>query len=578
MQLTREQKRITRRLKRGKNVRVTAVAGSGKTTSILGLVGAKMNILVLCYNNKLRAETQKRAQAIMDADEEPSEEPSEKSSETYSFDIHTFHSYCYNVLEEQLATTDLGIIKINDAIDEDPRYLANNHENSIVEYDLIVCDEAQDLNEVYYKFLLSLLRYTGAKLCLIGDPRQAIYQFNGSNEKYLLDAPIYFDREFVDLTLSQSFRLTEPIATFINGMYEDTLMTPKIVSKKQSDIKPMVMHHSVDVKQIAKFIKGFPPGDVLVLMYSVKRMPFKSSVKLANELMQRGVPVTFGNIADNQSDGSVLMLSYHQSKGLERPVVIIMDFNGFYFEISGDSHEKLPNLWYVAMSRASECLVIHTEVPFKFINDGLTSSGLKVSGKEVYSLSDKPAWSRNNKKSFDDFVRYTPSNELWSLIKVGTKFPTFSCAKDKCLRVTPGSILERMITDYLRRPDRKMKPDKFAEDYLHAIRGGINYRIEIGTAHYDGYDNIDFIRVLEIMEDNLRTMIKTCGIKYGTLKTIKMDLGNFELFDPETETMIIVAVDPWCLDTRIRWSTAKRIDRIMDVIACRISNVLEDKD
>jgi len=571
MELTHEQKRIVRRLKKGNNVRVTAVAGSGKTTSILGLVGAKMNILVLCYNNRLRAETQRRAEMTMDPESE------------YIFDVQTFHSFCYNVLDEPLATTDLGIIKINDRVDSVPGYFADKYDCLELEYDLIICDEAQDLNEIYYKFLLTLLRYTGAKLCLIGDPRQAIYQFNGSNEKYLLEAPKYFDREFIDLTLSQTFRLTEPIAEFINGMYTENVvdtMTPKIVSKKKSKLKPLVMHHEVNVKQIAKFIKGFPPGDVLVLMYSVKRLPFKSSVKLANELMNSDVPVSFGNLSDDNED-SVLMLSYHQSKGLERPIVIIMDFNSFYFDASGDSPETVPNLWYVAMSRASEYLVIHTEVPFKFINNGLMATGAKMSNTKEYSINDASSggWTRRN-KTFDDFLRYTPSTDIWNMIKAGQKYPKFTApiSGHRPLCVTQNSIIGTMITDYLRRSDRKMSAKTFVADYLTKIRGGIKYHINTGSAYYEGFSPLEHHRALDVAEITLNDVLKICGI---TTSSAKLDTftdpahNNIELIDTKTDTVIIITIDTKSMDTHVRWagvtSATKKKCIIVDVLTARHS-------
>ena len=557
---TKEQKRIVRALRKGKNVRVTAVAGSGKTTSILGLVGCPMKILVLCYNNRLRAETDKRVTAILD---DLSNDP-DNIDEDRRFDVHTFHSFCFSVLHEPLASTDIGIIKIVDACSNDNIYFMSHYTDLIEKYDLIICDEAQDLNETYYKLLRLLLdNIDNSKICLIGDPRQAIYQFNGSEEKYLLEAPKYFERDFVDLCLSESFRLTKPMATFINGMYGTSEIN--IVSNKKSSLKPLLLHTSPDIKQIVKFIKKCNPADVLVLMYSTKRSPYKTSVQIANMLSERRVPVTFGSIeSSKKTDKSVLMLSYHQSKGIERPIVILLDINKFYFEVTGEDPCKVPNLWYVAMSRASSFLMVHVDGPFTFINNGLTNIKMNVPRSDPYTEVIPKSFAR--KKSYDDYIRYTPSIDLWNVVQRGAKIPkldkNINVAK---MNIDQSSILGAMIIDYLRSSSHNVT--KYIEDYTNNVRGGISYSIDVGSGYYMVSEPLTTINVLETCRKVMVHILNECQIDPKKIESRVTDTGSHELFDTVTDTMILVTVDHNSLDSHVRWSVAKPGDIMIDVLS-----------
>lgn len=563
---TKEQKRIVRALRKGKNVRVTAVAGSGKTTSILGLVGCPMKILVLCYNNRLRAETAKRAEAILD---ELTNDP-DNIDEERRFDVHTFHSFCYSVLNEPLASTDIGIIKIVDACSNDDIYFMKHYADLIEKYDLIICDEAQDLNETYFKFICLLLdNIDDSKLCLIGDPRQAIYQFNGSEEKYLLEAPKYFEREFVDLCLSESFRLTRPMAAFINGMYSSDSSEVNIVSNKKSSLKPLLLHTSPNIEQIVKFIKKCNPADVLVLMYSTKRSPYKTSVQIANMLSERRVPVTFGSIessssTNGNSDKSVLMLSYHQSKGIERPIVILLDINKFYFEVTGEDPCKVPNLWYVAMSRASSFLMVHVDGPFTFINDGLAKIKMNTPRNEPYTEVIPKSFAR--KKSYDDYIRYTPSIELWNVVQRGAKIPKLdkNIAVVK-MNIDQSSILGSMIVDYLRSTTYNVS--KYIEDYTNNVRGGISYSINVGSGYYTVNEPLTTIDVLETCRKVMTHILNGCDIDPKKIEARVTDTGSHELFDTASGAMILVTVDSGSLDSHVRWSVAKPGDIIIDVLS-----------
>ncbi len=51
----------------------------------------------------------------------------------------------------------------------------------------IFVDEAQDLNATEYKFLCLLSELLNAKMSMVGDQKQSIYQMKNSSGKYFMD-------------------------------------------------------------------------------------------------------------------------------------------------------------------------------------------------------------------------------------------------------------------------------------------------------------------------------------------------------------------------------------------------------
>ncbi len=90
-------------------------------------------------------------------------------------------------------------------------------------------DELQDLTDNLYwlasTFIASIARSTGKypAILALGDSRQAIFDFQGADSRFLEKAETVFqpfsDRDWKSLSLSHSFRLTRPTADFINNAW-----------------------------------------------------------------------------------------------------------------------------------------------------------------------------------------------------------------------------------------------------------------------------------------------------------------------------------------------------------------------
>jgi DNA helicase II / ATP-dependent DNA helicase PcrA len=77
------------------------------------------------------------------------------------------------------------------------------------QYRYICIDEAQDLNEAQYRLLKSLCGANFRNVMMVGDPKQAIYVFNGADPKYLDK----FEQDFTAkrIILAENFRCSRAV-------------------------------------------------------------------------------------------------------------------------------------------------------------------------------------------------------------------------------------------------------------------------------------------------------------------------------------------------------------------------------
>jgi len=328
------------------NVVIQATPGSGKTTLILHIAKRykKYNILALTYNAKLKLETRERANIL----------------ELNNLEVHSYHSFCVKYYDHK-AYTDMEILDI---------LQANNIPKRHISYDIIILDESQDITPLYYELVCKIYNNcdTYAHLCILGDPNQAIYEYNKATSYYIQFAPDVFnfnECSWKKCTLSYSFRLSCENADFINKCM---LGYDRIKSNKTSSEKPRyVFSQFVAYKEVLMYLDlGYKFGDIFVLGASVKNIqnPLR---QLANNLTQSGIPLYVPISDDEKIDLSVcankiVFSTFHQAKGLERKVVIVIGFDESYFRYYAKDADPCicANPLYVATSRAIDRLsLIH---------------------------------------------------------------------------------------------------------------------------------------------------------------------------------------------------------------------------
>ncbi|QYT01979.1 DNA helicase [Trichoderma simmonsii] len=248
-------------------------------------------------------------------------------------------------------------------------------------FDIIVLDEFQDCDELLYWVVTCFIRVNTQKrgdrpahLVILGDERQSIYRFRGADHRYLTQAPELLgpisSDPFVELPLSESFRLSNETVRFINKTFlgGDSYMT-----SSKSGPKPIVFRYSrrdinALAKKLAALIKQYGAENSAIIAPSVRKK--KPVIKLANILNNRyGIPVAepidYDSPVDKKAlDGKLSISTIHAFKGRERDLVILLGIDASFFKYFGRDlpDNTCPNEVFVALTRAVEQLVlVHDE-------------------------------------------------------------------------------------------------------------------------------------------------------------------------------------------------------------------------
>lgn len=294
-------------------------------------------------------------------------------------------------------------------------------------YDVIVVDEAQDVTPALLHWILN---QTHAQQVYVGDPFQAIYQFRGAIHAMdqIPQAQAY--------ALTESFRFGSQIAALASRWINSpTGSAPPIVGRgpnptRQTWQTAILARTNWGVLQMALQILTARPKQPLTFLGGLEqyrineifaiwklwryRQPTVTSLgsfdsfqlleDAANDvndvqLIQwckvvkdhgRRLPEWFNQLRDvaNAEAGSVLLTTIHRAKGLEFPVVILGSdlpdiqtgtVNGRTYI---QSSEEDRNLWYVAVTRAQQRLVLPSATDYNHIlsAEGWSSFGPISSG------------------------------------------------------------------------------------------------------------------------------------------------------------------------------------------------------
>jgi len=351
-QISNEQLDIVRNLENF-NVVVDSVAGSGKTTTNIhiALKFVDWSILLLTYNSKLKLETRERVNLLG----------------VHNLETHSYHSFCVKYYDE-VCFTDTVINKIL-------RESINPRKN--FSYDLIILDESQDISPTYYELVCKIYKdnLKEAKIVILGDKYQSIFDFNRADQRYITMATKLFnfnEIEWRESKLSVSFRITREMSLFINNCM---LGEERIGADKVSSWKPRYIicdcfgdkmgsseRTFLEVKYYLRL--GYQPSDIFILAPSIKSLgsPVRQlENKIKRELSNVSVYVPTSEEEELNREileGKMVFSTFHQTKGLERKVVIVFNFDDSYFRFyKKDKNPNVcPNELYVACTRGLERL------------------------------------------------------------------------------------------------------------------------------------------------------------------------------------------------------------------------------
>jgi len=353
MKLSVEQQHILDRVKAGNNIAVDAVAGTGKTTLILSIADEirDKQILQMTYNKSLKFEVREKIE----------------NAKIENLNVHTFHSLavCYYV---ETAYVDNEIRKI----------IVENKKPSkkIPKIDVLVLDESQDMTFLYFQLMCKFLFDMGnqVQLIILGDYMQGLYEFKGSDVRYLTFADCIWEKHpllrtpaFELCSMKMSYRITNQMRHFVNN---ELIGEDRMNSCRDDQPVQYIRNSRYNIEKIvyAEIVRlfelGVNPNDIFVLGPSVKGE--RSHIrKLENMLVEKNIPchvpmMESSDIDQRVIDGKVVFSTFHTVKGRQRKYVFVvgMDHSYFKFYARNLPRDICPNTIYVASTRASQGLYI----------------------------------------------------------------------------------------------------------------------------------------------------------------------------------------------------------------------------
>ncbi|MGM9988416.1 MAG: UvrD-helicase domain-containing protein [Bacillaceae bacterium] len=380
--LDAEQEKYAKRLPYG-HYMITGVPGSGKTVLLLARAvhlireNPQWKIRILTYNKSLQIKIQNQLNAIA-VDLRFFDIPIE------NIIVTTFHKF---------AIERSGMMPPSFPSDEwwQDTLPQAALSNEMREYDAILIDEYQDFFEDWIKVCINAcveheymnnqkMKTKGINLFLAGDRLQSIYNTREQSWK-----SIGIDMRGRSEFLKRAYRSgSEHIHLALTFLKQDKKLAEEVDkfydSEKDLSFENEV-HDSVtfiegDYTEVVNIIHnliykiGYEPADILVLCR--QKNSCGRLKRLLNPILQQKV-----EIGRDITEGKMIMTTYYSSKGLEAPIVILVDVDKFVAQSIIQADIKERKLLYVGMTRASEQLYIHAT---SFDNDSFAKILKKLKG------------------------------------------------------------------------------------------------------------------------------------------------------------------------------------------------------
>ena len=424
--ISEEQAVVLKNTKNGQNSIVDAVAGSGKSTTVLSIAAAltSQKIIQFTYNSMLRCEIKEKTAQL----------------KIGNLDVHTYHSmavkYYYTT-----AHTDTGIRHIL-ATKMKPRI-------HIPKKDVIVIDEAQDMTPLYFQLII---KYTldmnhPFQLIVLGDFMQGLYEFKGADTRFLTLAakiwslhPRLKSAVFNECRLKTSYRITDQMSTFINDVM---LGETRLVSCREGPVKVHYFrNHQKNLENTVIYhinrllFEGAQPSDFFILGASVKG-PNSPIRKMENALVERDIPCHVPMFESDTIDEKIIhkkvvFCTFHSVKGRQRKYVFVLGFDQGYMRFYGRNwpQDQCPSTLYVAATRATHGLYLLERTNYE------TDRPLEFLKKDQFEMRKMPAVEFKGTPYFPLFK--TPEIEIEEAVQKHFVTPT------DLIKFIPETVLEEI--------------------------------------------------------------------------------------------------------------------------------------
>lgn len=240
---------------------VAASPGSGKTrvlvhklASLLLLEDVKHEqLLMLTFSRAAATEFKQRLMALI-------------GNAAHFVDIKTFHSYCFDLLG-RIGNLD----DVQDVVTQAADMISRGEvEINKIRKTVLVIDEAQDMGKDDYRLVKALMdNNEDMRVIVVGDDDQNIYDFRGSDSKYMQLLMKEPNARFVEMT--ENYRSAKQIVAsanmFVNFISHRLKQTP-IISMKNNDGQVMITHYRSEylyTPLVEQILRNRGKGTVCVL-------------------------------------------------------------------------------------------------------------------------------------------------------------------------------------------------------------------------------------------------------------------------------------------------------------------------
>lgn len=389
MTLSKEQQSIIEETALGSNIFIDAVIGAGKTTTLheIALKNQDKSILYLTYNRLLKEDARNKIVLT-------------------NTEVQNYHGFVYKYLTaNKFAYTNKTGIK-------EFIYRVERQEIAMPQYDLILIDEYQDINDETSQLIKCIDFYQNKKpqLIFVGDMNQKIY--DTTTVDVINDVIFDLRTDYISMDLSSSFRINNEYAKFLSEIWG------KKIKGDNHNQKTEIM--SYNPKKIASILNTYPNQDILILT------PFRNNISL-NEFinyLEKSYPekydktnlyTTITRESNTPVEGSMIVTTFDGSKGMERPIVLVFGWDESTLRWRSQKGNKniIKNLYMVAASRGKERIIFIDEHKNELLN---------TKNFERNLLDRAPSNSFLVHEMYD-FVYDTELNKLYDLLEI-TQIPT----------------------------------------------------------------------------------------------------------------------------------------------------------
>lgn len=427
---------------------------------------------------------------------------------------------------------------------EDGKFLTHKFEH-------IIFDEFQDANEFQYKVIKKFYE-NGVKVTVIGDDAQNIYQWRGSDLKYILKATDYFPT-IKTYFLSTNYRSSLEIIGMANTI---------IRNNKDNIVKPMLSHHGANniLPSVKYYYKlNYQSQDIVrticMMLNNGNNLPEDIAIISRNNYPLKDIEEEFEkynkehhtniryislitnegcDIKPKVDSECVTLTTIHKAKGLEWKHVFFVSCDDETIPSNLDpvGIQEERRLFYVAVTRAKETLRM------SFTKKTLTRFIGEISNT-LYSFPN------SNPKFFQytDARFHKTETDLIKVLNLLKEDDIEKIRRDDIIpKVLPQTIKIHEGHNYNPEIDQKFLHSDFNNFIIRYVIRTVGDQKNNATCYNDLYAK-SLVAVVTVSRSVYNTYNKYSNMIDKYLPTMKMSDSNAELV-----RKMIVQIDPYDKD------------------------------